>query len=60
VPDRLEQSTVVEPINPFQGRERDGFEMAPRPSLADDLGFNRPMIVSASALSIEQGKPPGF
>ena len=37
VPVRLEQVTVVEPFNPFQGGELDGFQRTPRPTHADQL-----------------------
>jgi hypothetical protein len=39
VADRLQQPAIVEPIDPFQGRELDGFERPPRPAPMDDLGL---------------------
>ena len=39
VSDRLEQASVVEPCDPFQGRELHGLQVPPRPPLPDDLGF---------------------
>ena len=43
VADRLEQATVVEPVDPFEDGELDGFEIAPRPSAMDELGFEQPV-----------------
>ena len=34
VSDRLEQPAVLEPVDPFQGRELEGFKIAPRSSSA--------------------------
>ena len=39
VSDRVQKSPVVEPVHPFEGGELHGFEVAPWPSLMDDLGF---------------------
>ncbi len=39
VPDRLEQTAVVEPVDPFEGGIFDGFEVAPRSATVDDLGL---------------------
>ena len=51
VPDRLEQAAVVEPADPFECCVFDGLKAAPRASTVDDLSLNRPLIVSARALS---------
>ena len=42
VPDRLEQSAVVEPVDPFQRGALDGLEAAPRAAAMDDLGLEEP------------------
>ena len=39
IADRLEQPPVVEPVDPFQRRELDRLEAAPRPAPVDDLGL---------------------
>jgi len=39
VADRLEQATVVEPVDPFEGCELDGLAGSPRPPPVDDLGL---------------------
>ena len=39
VADRFEQAAVVEPIDPFEGGERDGLEGAPWAAPMDYLGF---------------------
>ena len=39
VSDRFEQWSVVEPFDPFQGGELDGFERVPRSSSADHFGL---------------------
>jgi hypothetical protein len=39
IPDRLEQSPVVEPVDPFQRGVFDGFEGSPGASSVDDLGL---------------------
>jgi hypothetical protein len=40
VADRLEEPAVVEPVDPFEVGELDGFEIAPRPASVDQLGFD--------------------
>ena len=32
---------MVEPVNPLERRELDGFEVTPRPALPDDLGLEQ-------------------
>jgi transposase len=39
VADGLEQTPVVEPVNPFEGGELDGLDGAPRPAPMDHLDF---------------------
>jgi len=39
VADGLHQPAIVEPVDPFQGRELDGFERPPRPAPMNDLGL---------------------
>src|SRR3954469_18208512 len=39
VADGLQQPAIVEPVDPFQRCELDGFERPPRPAPMDDLGF---------------------
>src|SRR5205807_10582372 len=39
VADGLQEPSVVEPIDPFQGRELDGLEAAPWPAPMDHLGL---------------------
>lgn len=46
VPDRREQAAVVEPVDPFEGRELDGFERAPWPPRSDELGLGQALGVS--------------
>ena len=41
VADRLEQATVVEPVDPFEGGELDGLEGTPRSASMDHLGFEQ-------------------
>ena len=42
VPDRLEEPSVVEPVDPFEGATLDGLEAASRASAADHLGLEGP------------------
>ena len=42
VSDGLQQSPVVEPVDPFESSELDGFERAPRPAPVDDLSLEQP------------------
>src|SRR4051794_13753103 len=39
VPDRLEEAAVIEPVDPFEGGELDGFEATPGAAPMDHLGF---------------------
>ena len=39
VADGLHQPAIVEPVDPFEGRELDGFERPPRPAPMNDLGL---------------------
>ena len=39
ISDRLQQSSMIEPVDPFEGGELDGFETAPGPASMDDLGL---------------------
>jgi hypothetical protein len=39
ISDRLEEASVVEPVDPFEGGVFDGLEAAPRPAPMDDLGL---------------------
>src|SRR4028118_1817951 len=43
VPDRLEQATVVEPVDPFERGELDGFEGPPWAPPVDHLGLEQPV-----------------
>lgn len=40
--DRLEQASVVEPVDPFERGELDGVEAAPRAPTANDLRLEEP------------------
>jgi hypothetical protein len=42
VPDRPERAAVVEPVDPFEGRELDGVQAAPGSARSDDLGLEQP------------------
>ncbi len=42
---------MVEPVEPFECRELDGFEVLPRPAPMNDLALLSPSIVSARELS---------
>ena len=39
ISDRLQQSPVIEPVDPFERGELDGLEVPPRPTPPDDLGL---------------------
>jgi hypothetical protein len=41
VADWLEQPDAVEPVDPFQGRELHGLQVAPRAAAADHLGLEQ-------------------
>jgi hypothetical protein len=43
VPDRLQQSLVVEPVDPFERGELDCLEIAPWSAPPDDLGLIEPI-----------------
>lgn len=42
---------MIEQLDPFEGRELDRFEVAPRASPADQFGLVEPDMDSARALS---------
>lgn len=42
VTDRLQQSAMIEPVDPLQSGELDGFQVSPRSAFADHLGFEQP------------------
>lgn len=44
---------MIEPVDPVQRRELDGFEMTPRPIRRMTSVLNSPITVSAKALSYE-------
>src|SRR5438270_13337080 len=58
VADRLQQPTIVEPVDPFEHRILDRLEVAPGPPQSDDLGLEEADTVSASALSYESPTLP--
>jgi len=39
ISDRLEEASIVEPVDPFEGGELDGLEVAARSAPMDDLGL---------------------
>jgi hypothetical protein len=39
ISDRLQEASIVEPIDPFEGCELDGLEASPRSTPMDDLGL---------------------
>lgn len=41
--DGLQQPAIVEPVDPFERGELDGFEGAPRSATTDDLGLVEPV-----------------
>jgi hypothetical protein len=43
ISDRLQQSSMIEPVDPFEGGELDGFEVAPWAAPPDDFGFVEPV-----------------
>ena len=43
ISDRLEKPSVVEPVDPFQGCELDGFEGPPWPAPMDQLRLVKPV-----------------
>ena len=43
ISDWLQQSSMIEPVDPFEGGELDGFEVAPWAAPPDDLGFVEPV-----------------
>ena len=66
VPNRLEQASAVEPVDPFERGELDGLEAAPWSTTVDDLGlveavdgFGQGVIV-AVANAASRGLEPGF
>ena len=54
VADGLEQSSMIKPVEPLEGRHPGGVEAAPRPAVTNDLGLVGSVIVSASALSADR------
>ena len=62
--DRPEEPPLIEPVDPFEGREFHGFEMPPRASTADGLGLVVPDhrfgegIVGAPRLGALGSRPP--
>lgn len=51
VADRLEMASVVEPVDPFESRELDGLEVAPRPLRRMTSVLKSSITLSARALS---------
>jgi hypothetical protein len=51
VTDGFEQTSMVEPVDPFQGCELDGVKRSPRPTSMDHLGLVKTVDGSAKALS---------
>jgi hypothetical protein len=51
LPDGLEEAAIVEPVDPFEGCTFHGIEAAPWIRRWMTSALNRPLIVSASALS---------
>ncbi len=43
IPDRFEQTTGVEPVDPFEGGELDGLERPPWSTPMDQFGFEQPV-----------------
>jgi hypothetical protein len=41
IADGFEDTSVVEPVHPFEGCEFHRFSMAPRPAVMDDLGLEQ-------------------
>jgi len=39
VADGFEEAPVIEPVNPFESGELDGFDVSPRSAPVDHLGF---------------------
>jgi hypothetical protein len=48
VPDGLQEPSVIEPIDPFQGGELDGLEASPWPAPADADGMTKQTIQQIS------------
>ena len=66
VADGLQQPAIVEPVHPFEGRELDGLEVAPRAASMDDLGlvetvdrFGEGVVVTV-ADAADRRLDPGF
>ena len=47
VADRLEQASMVEPLDPFKRHQLHGFEMAPGAVPADELGYRMEKLTLA-------------
>ena len=66
VANRLEQASMVEPLNPFQGRQLHRHEIAPRTPSADDFGSVQPddrlgeRVAVAVADAPDRGFDTGF
>lgn len=66
IADRPHQAAVIEPVDPFQRRELDGFEAPPRLAPMDDLGLVKPVdglgegVVIAVANAADRGFDSGF
>lgn len=57
VPDGLEVTGVVEPVDSFRRGILDGLETAARATAMDDFGFGRPLIVGGQVLGGRFGGP---
>ena len=66
VADRLEEPSVVEPIDPFERGKLDGLKVAPRPASVDHLGFVEAVdrlgesVVVGIADTTDRGKDAGL
>jgi hypothetical protein len=66
VADRFKETSVVEPVDPFEGCEFDRFEALPRTAAPNDLGFVesvdglREGIIVAVADASDRGINPGL
>ena len=65
VPDRLEQSAVTEPIDPFQGGIFNGIDVSPGTAVSDHLGLVQPVdgldqgvVVRVTDTADSPGRPP--
>ena len=66
VADGFEQAAIIEPVDPFESGELDGFEVSPRASPVDHLGLEEPdhgfgeRVVVAVADAAHGGLDPGL